>query len=79
MENLFSQGLPLALFGIGVVFVFLCLLIFATSAMSALTERFGPTLGIVPAETGSTPLPPAQMAAIIAAVTLHRARRKAST
>ena len=77
MENLFSQGLPLALFGIGIVFVFLCLLILATSAMSALTARFAPDSGANSAASSQTPLPPAQMAAIIAAVTMHRARRRA--
>ncbi|MCY4183405.1 MAG: OadG family transporter subunit [Gammaproteobacteria bacterium] len=78
MENLFSQGLPLALFGIGVVFIFLCLLILATRAMSALAARFAPAAGTAPAETSPSHLPPAQMAAIIAAITLHRARRGAA-
>ena len=78
METLFSQGLPLALLGIGIVFVFLCLLILATSAMSALTARFAPDRGASSAASSQTPLPPAQMAAIIAAVTMHRARRRAS-
>jgi len=78
MENLFSQGLPLALFGIGVVFIFLCLLILATRAMSALVARFAPAAGTAPAETSPSHLPPAQMAAIIAAITLHRARRGAA-
>ncbi|MCY4270923.1 MAG: OadG family protein [Gammaproteobacteria bacterium] len=78
MENLFSQGLPLALFGIGVVFVFLCLLILATRAMSALAARLAPAAGTAPAETSPSHLPPAQMAAIIAAITLHRARRGAA-
>ena len=77
MENLVSQGLPLALFGIGIVFVFLCLLVVATRVMSILTERLGPAFGVAPATQESYPAPPAQMAAIIAAVTMHRSRRRA--
>lgn len=77
MENLVSQGLPLALFGIGIVFVFLCLLVLATRAMSLLTERLGPALGAASAAQPQYPVPPAQMAAITAAVTMHRARLRA--
>ena len=77
MENLVNQGVPLALFGIGIVFVFLCLLVLATRVMSILTERLGPALGIAPAVKAQYPVPPAQMAAIIAAVTMHRARQRA--
>ena len=36
MSDLMSQGLDLALYGMGTVFFFLTLLIFATMAMSAL-------------------------------------------
>ena len=76
MDNLVSQGLPLALIGIGIVFVFLCLLVVATRAMSILTERLGPALGLTPAQQPQYPVPPAQMAAIIAAITMHRARMR---
>ena len=82
MESLVSQGMPLALFGIGIVFVFLCLLVLATRAMSLLVERFGPALGAVSENPSAHTMPPAQMAAIAAAVTMHRqragARRPAS-
>ena len=74
MENLVSQGMPLALLGIGVVFIFLCLLVLATRTMSVLTERFGPALGLVPEKPLDNPMPPARMAAVIAAVTMHRQR-----
>ena len=36
MSDLMSQGLDLALYGMGTVFFFLTLLVFATMAMSAL-------------------------------------------
>lgn len=77
MENLVSQGMPLALFGIGIVFVFLCLLVLATRAMSILTGRFGPALGVAPENPPDYPAPPAQTAAIVAAVTMHRQRLRA--
>lgn len=73
MENLVSQGMPLALFGIGIVFVFLCLLVLATRAMSILTGRFGPA----PGKPADYPAPPARVAAIVAAVTMHRQRMRA--
>lgn len=78
MENLVSQGLPLALFGVGVVFVFFCLLIAATSAMSWLAAGFGQAPGQASGQRGNTVMPPAQMAAVIAAIAMHRARRLAS-
>ena len=77
MGNLVNQGVPLALFGIGIVFVFLCLLVLATRTMSILAERLAPAFGIAPAEQPRHPVPPAQMAAIVAAVTMHRARARA--
>ncbi len=77
MENLVSQGLTLALFGVGVVFVFFCLLIAATSAMSWLAAKFGQASGRTSGQQGNTVMPPAQMAAVIAAIAMHRARRQA--
>lgn len=77
MENLVSQGLPLALIGIGIVFFFLCLLISATRAMSFLAARLGQASGKAPANQIHHPVPPAQMAAVIAAVTMHRSRLRA--
>lgn len=41
--SLSSQGLELAVFGMGTVFIFLSLLIFATLLMSRLTLRYFPT------------------------------------
>ena len=42
MDNLFSQGVELAVFGMGTVFLFLALLILATRLMSLLVLRFHP-------------------------------------
>lgn len=40
MDSLVSQGINLAIFGMGTVFVFLTVLIFATHFMSYLVTRF---------------------------------------
>ncbi len=77
MENMLSQGMPLALFGIGIVFAFLCLLVLATWAMSVLTERWLPIHGKAATQTARSAPTAAQMAAIIAALSLHRQRRDA--
>ncbi len=42
MDNLFSEGLTLMVFGMGFVFVFLTLLVFATGIMSRLAARYLP-------------------------------------
>lgn len=40
--NLIDQGLNLMLYGMGTVFTFLTLLVFATTLMSSLIKRFAP-------------------------------------
>ncbi|MDE0731445.1 MAG: OadG family transporter subunit [Gammaproteobacteria bacterium] len=52
MDNLFSQGVELAVFGMGTVFLFLALLILATRLMSLLVLRFQPET--VPANGADT-------------------------
>ena len=42
MENLLSEGVSLMVFGMGFVFVFLTLLVFATSLMSRLVMKYAP-------------------------------------
>lgn len=42
MSELVSQGLTLTVFGMGTVFVFLTILVFATSIMSTLVNKFAP-------------------------------------
>ena len=41
-ESLLQQGFELMLYGMGVVFVFLTLLVFATTLMSSVTNRYFP-------------------------------------
>ena len=66
---LLQEGLQLMLVGMGTVFVFLTLLVLATSAMSALVQRWWPPLAAdLPAGEPSDE----EVAAIAAAITLHR-------
>ncbi len=65
--ELLEQGLELMLAGMGTVFVFLTVLVFATTGMSALVRRFQPP---VVAETDA--VSEEEVAAITAAITLHR-------
>jgi oxaloacetate decarboxylase gamma subunit len=73
---LLRQGLDLMLVGMGTVFVFLTLLVLATSMMSRLILL----LQDLPADSGGGALPPDrerdrdEVAAIAAAITLHRRR-----
>jgi len=66
------QGLELMVAGMGTVFVFLTLLIFATTGMSALVRRFTPA----PAPEASG-VSEEEVAAIAAAVARHRRSRGA--
>ena len=68
-----TDGLNLMLYGMGTVFVFLTLLVFATTAMSSLVNRFAPE----PVETEQpAALPNARLVAVIeAAVAAHRAAK----
>lgn len=64
--GLLEQGLTLMLVGMGTVFVFLTLLVAATTLMSALTARLSP------APAGESPVSDEEVAAISAAINRHR-------
>lgn len=76
MDNLLNQGLELAMFGMGTVFVFLALLIVATRTMSMLVLKFQAETEATAASTATQALlAPAdgQLVAIIsAAIAQHR-------
>lgn len=73
-QQLIDQGLELMAAGMGTVFVFLTILVLATTLMSKIIAHFAPTPAEVPDKTH---LPDAQtVAAISAAIATHRAVRK---
>ena len=80
-SNLIDQGLNLMLFGMGTVFVFLTILIFATSGMSKIITRYFPEKAVVAAPKkkkanalGATAVAPATLKIIQAAIEQHRNR-----
>lgn len=76
MSALLASGLQLMLVGMGTVFVFLTLLVFATAAMSRLILRYFPEpLEPVPAPTSGAAQQAQDVAAISAALVMHRRRR----
>ena len=73
MTPLLASGVELMLIGMGTVFFFLTLLVFATGLMSSMVRRFVPSS--IPVET-----PAAQaeedIAAISAAISVHRKNKQ---
>ena len=81
MSNLLWEGVNLMVIGMGAVFVFLVLLVFATSVMSSLISRFlpEPQIPSTPTATGQQPTQANDgqlMAVIAAAIHRHRSRHK---
>ena len=68
MTPLFSEGLNLALYGMGTVFVFLTMLVYATTLMSWLVSR-------TEKSQSQDDIDPKKLAAITAAVHQYRNRR----
>ena len=62
-----QQGVELMVAGMGTVFVFLTCLVFATSAMSVLIQRFSPE-----SEPDKSAITDEEVAAISAAIRQHR-------
>lgn len=83
-DTLIDQGINLMLFGMGTVFVFLTILVFATTIMSKLVHRFSPEEQAAESNTTSTPQAVSQTApqaaspqvisAIEKAIAQHRQR-----
>ena len=80
-SSLIDRGLDLMLFGMGTVFVFLTVLVFATSVMSAVITRWFPEK-VIEAPTRRKPAPtmgtaavtPATLNILQAAIDKHRNR-----
>ncbi len=78
-QDLLSQGIELLVYGMGTVVVFLSLLVFATSAMSTIIERYFPEAPAPAAKPARapvrTPEDDTELVAVIAtAIRRHRAR-----
>ncbi|MEQ8861242.1 MAG: OadG family protein [Pseudomonadales bacterium] len=71
-SDLLTQGLELMVVGMGTVFAFLTLLVFATATMSRLIQRWQGADDDMPAPGADRA---AEVAAIAAAIALHRRRR----
>ncbi|EAT11531.1 oxaloacetate decarboxylase [Bermanella marisrubri] len=79
MSPIVADGLGLLGFGMGTVFVFLILLIFATSIMSTIVNKYFPEAAPVPAKKRSQPsqgADPQLLKVLAAAVKEHKARQK---
>lgn len=77
-SQLLLEGVEIMLFGMGSVFVFLVLLIFCIRLMSYLAARFVDEPALTPVRVQTAPAVDADadtLAAIQAAINLHRARR----
>lgn len=80
--SLISQGLELMIFGMGVVFVFLTMLVYATNIMSSLVNKIAPEVEVAPAPArkavapASTGIDPQLVKVLSAAVKEHRARQQ---
>lgn len=79
MSELVSSGLELMAFGMGTVFTFLVILIFATSLMSKIVNKFAPEPVVVPQPAVTAPtqgVDPQLLKVLAAAVKEHRTRQK---
>jgi oxaloacetate decarboxylase gamma subunit len=77
--SLVSQGLDLMVFGMGVVFTFLTMLVFVVTAMSKLVNKIAPEEEVVATPAPAAPtqgVDPLLLKVLSAAVKEHRARNK---
>ena len=80
-DNIISEGLSLMLMGMGTVFVFLTILVFVTSFMSSLIQKYLPETSAEVLPTAAASLSsgknnPALLAVISAAIHAHRSNEK---
>lgn len=78
-QSLISQGLELMIFGMGVVFVFLTMLVYVTGFMSKLVNKLASEQEVVAAPVRTAKpqgVDPQLLKVLSAAVKEHRARQK---
>ena len=79
-DTLIDQGFSLMLYGMGTVFIFLTILVFATWLMSTLANKFAPEAPVEPKKQPSANVSPANtpspqvLNAIRQAISAHRQR-----
>lgn len=79
MSPIVADGLGLMAFGMGMVFVFLIILIFATTIMSLVVNKYFPEAAPVSAKVKKQPaqgVDPQLLKVLAAAVKEHRSRQK---
>lgn len=69
MSGLLAAGVELMLIGMGTVFVFLTILVFATMLMSFLVQK------LMPSEQSRSDVQQEEVAAIAVAIHLHRSEK----
>ena len=72
LDPLVMEGVRLVLVGMGTVFVFLTLLVFAVRVMSALILKYAPQAQNDISETSTSAVPAAHVAVVVAALKKHR-------
>ena len=77
-DSLLQQGVDITLYGMGIVFLFLSLLVICTLLMSKIVARFFPETAPKLASLGAStkPIDPALLAVIQAAIQEHRSRKR---
>ena len=76
-ETLLQQGLDITVFGMGIVFAFLLVLVIGTGIMSRIITRFFPEAETAAPAPGNQPDDSARLRAIAkAAIQKHRERNK---
>jgi len=76
MSPLFAAGVELMLIGMGTVFIFLTILVFATISMSRISQRFAPLSLATQPTAASTGPTQEEVAAIATALAHARSRTK---
>ncbi len=77
--DIVADGIALSAFGMGTVFTFLVILIFATTLMSKVVAKFFPEAPVAPKKAAVAPtqgVDPQLLSVLAAAVKEHRSRQK---
>ena len=72
LDPMLMEGVQLMLVGMGTVFAFLTLLVFAVRVMSALILKYAPQAQSDMSKTSPSAVPAAHVAAVAAAIKKHR-------